>query len=60
MSWYKPGDVGFAVRSQLADLGHGARLFLRLLITLGSSLKRFDRSDFSAAYCAVTSGFARR
>jgi len=41
MSWYKPSDVGFAVRSQLTDLGHGARLFLRLLITLGSSLKRF-------------------
>ncbi len=41
MSWYKPGDVGFAVRRQLADLGQGARLFIRLLTTLGSSLKRF-------------------
>ena len=39
MSWYKPGDVGFAVRSQLAGLGHGARLFLRLLTTLGASLR---------------------
>ncbi|MDP3616456.1 MAG: lipid asymmetry maintenance ABC transporter permease subunit MlaE [Rhodoferax sp.] len=41
MSWYKPGDVGFAVRSQLASLGQGARLFVRLLTTLGGSLKRF-------------------
>jgi phospholipid/cholesterol/gamma-HCH transport system permease protein len=41
MSWYKPGDVGFSVRRQLADLGLGARLFIRLLTTLTSSLKRF-------------------
>jgi phospholipid/cholesterol/gamma-HCH transport system permease protein len=41
MSWNKLGDVGFSVRRQLADLGLGARLFLRLLRTLGGSLKRF-------------------
>ena len=41
MSWYKPRDIGFAVRSQLAELGQGARLFVRLLTTLGPSLKRF-------------------
>ena len=41
MSWYKPGDVGFAVRRQLADLGYGTRLFIRLMGTLGGSLKRF-------------------
>ncbi len=41
MNWYKPSDVGFSARQQLADLGHGARLFLRLLTTLGGSLKRF-------------------
>ena len=41
MSWYKPGDVGFAVRHQLVNLGQGARLFLRLMTTLGPSLKRF-------------------
>jgi phospholipid/cholesterol/gamma-HCH transport system permease protein len=41
MSWYKPADIGFAVRCQLADLGLGARLFLRLLSTLGSSFRRF-------------------
>jgi len=41
MSWYKPTDVGFSARRQLADLGQGARLFVRLLFTLFSSLKRF-------------------
>ncbi|MDO8456526.1 MAG: lipid asymmetry maintenance ABC transporter permease subunit MlaE [Burkholderiaceae bacterium] len=41
MSWYKPSDVGFATRRQLADLGQGTRLFIRLLTTLGGSLKRF-------------------
>jgi len=41
VSWYKLGDVGFSVRRQVADLGLGARLFLRLLRTLGGSLKRF-------------------
>lgn len=41
MSWYKPGDVGFSARSQLAEMGYGARLFIRLLGTLGSSFKRF-------------------
>ena len=38
MSWYKPADIGFAVRSQLADMGLGARLFIRLLATLGAQL----------------------
>ena len=41
MSWYKPADVGFSVRRQLADLGLGARLFMRLLGTFGPSFKRF-------------------
>ena len=41
MSWFKPADVGFSARRQLADLGQGARLFVRLLCTLFSSLKRF-------------------
>ncbi len=41
MSWYKPSDIGVATRQQLADLGQGARLFFRLLTTLGRSLKRF-------------------
>ncbi len=41
MSWYKPADVGFSTRRQLAGLGQGARLFARLLGTLGAALKRF-------------------
>jgi phospholipid/cholesterol/gamma-HCH transport system permease protein len=41
MSWYNPSDIGFAVRSKLADLGLGARLFLRLVLRGASSLKRF-------------------
>lgn len=41
MSSRKIAGIGFAVRRQLADLGHGARLFARLLTTLGGSLRRF-------------------
>ena len=35
MSWWRPSDVGFAVRSKLADIGQGAKLFWRL-VQLGS------------------------
>lgn len=41
MSWYKPADVGFATRAKLADLGRGARLFVRLMGLAGASLRRF-------------------
>jgi phospholipid/cholesterol/gamma-HCH transport system permease protein len=41
MSWYKPSDVGFSARSQLADYGHGARLFWRLLRSFVITFKRF-------------------
>jgi phospholipid/cholesterol/gamma-HCH transport system permease protein len=41
MSWYKPADVGFAVRSKLADLGLGARLFVQLVGQGARSLGRF-------------------
>ena len=41
MSWYRPADVGFAVRHKLADLGVGARLFVRLLAQAGACLRRF-------------------
>jgi phospholipid/cholesterol/gamma-HCH transport system permease protein len=41
MSWWKPADVGFATRSSLANVGHGARLFLRLLALSGVALRRF-------------------
>jgi phospholipid/cholesterol/gamma-HCH transport system permease protein len=42
MSWYKPADVGYAVRRKLDDMGYAARLFLRLLTTLGANLRRFQ------------------
>jgi phospholipid/cholesterol/gamma-HCH transport system permease protein len=41
MSWYRPSDVGFAVRSKLADLGLGARLLFRLVFRGASCLRRF-------------------
>ncbi len=41
MSWYKPADVGFAARRQLAEWGMGARLFLRLLMLAGPTFRRF-------------------
>ena len=34
-------NVGFAVREQLASLGHATRLFFKLLAMTGSALKRF-------------------
>ena len=41
MSWYNPSDIGFAARTRLANLGVGARLFLRLLGTAGPAFRRF-------------------
>lgn len=41
MSWYKPSDVGFAIRCKLTDIGHGARLFVRLLTLFGVTFRRF-------------------
>jgi len=41
MSWYRPADVGFAVRSQLANLGLGTRLFVRLVRSFGPAFRRF-------------------
>lgn len=40
MRWYKPSDVGLAVRQQLADIGLGARLFFRLLRLVGATFLR--------------------
>ena len=57
MSWIKPSDVGFATRRQLAEMGHGARLFFRLLRTLVGSLRRFslirDQIHFLGNYSLV-------
>ncbi len=41
MSWYKPSDVGYAVRRKLVDLGYGARLFFQLLSSSVASFRRF-------------------
>ena len=32
--------IGFAVRSKLADMGHAARLFVRLLSSFGATMRR--------------------
>ena len=40
MSWWRPSDVGFAVRCKLADVGMGARLFGRLLRLLPAAFQR--------------------
>ena len=42
MSWWRPADVGFATRSQLADIGYAARFFWRLVGLLGPTLRRFS------------------
>ncbi|MDA8445517.1 lipid asymmetry maintenance ABC transporter permease subunit MlaE [Paracidovorax valerianellae] len=40
MSWWRPSDVGFAVRSQLAGVGRASRLFVRLIGLFGATLQR--------------------
>jgi phospholipid/cholesterol/gamma-HCH transport system permease protein len=34
-------NIGFAVRSFLANLGHGAALFVRLMRLFGVTMRRF-------------------
>lgn len=41
MSWYRPSDVGYAVRRKLDDLGYGARLFFQLVSSSAASFRRF-------------------
>jgi phospholipid/cholesterol/gamma-HCH transport system permease protein len=65
MSWYKPSELGYTVRSKLADMGFGARLFLRLLASIGTTLKRptllrdqiHFMGNFSLAIIAVSGAF---
>ena len=40
MNWLHPSNLGFAVRSKLADIGHGARLFARLMQLVGAAFAR--------------------
>jgi len=42
MSWFRPADVGLATRTMLGNLGHGARLFARLVALSGPTLRRFS------------------
>ena len=65
MSWYHPSDMGFAVRKKLADVGFGARLFVRLLGSAGIALRRpalvrdqiHFMGNFSLAIIAVSGIF---
>lgn len=40
MSWYQPSDIGFGVRRHLDAMGYAARLFGRLLGTIGYAIRR--------------------
>jgi phospholipid/cholesterol/gamma-HCH transport system permease protein len=55
-------NLGFAVREKLAHIGYGARLFVRLLLTLKSSLQRFglirDQIHFLGNYSLVIIAFS--
>lgn len=42
MSWWRPSDVGYAVRRKLDDMGYAARLFIRLVKLAVPSFKRFS------------------
>src|ERR1043165_8314474 len=41
MNWLSPSAVGLATRRKLADVGHGARLFVRLAQLFGPAMRRF-------------------
>ena len=60
MSWLKPSDIGFAVRSKLANLGYATRLFLRLLFQGARSMRRFglvrDQIHFLGNYSLAIIG----
>ncbi len=40
MNWLHPSNLGFAVRSKLADIGRGARLFARMMQLVGAAFAR--------------------
>ena len=54
MSWYRPSDVGFAMRAKLADIGFGTRLLIKLLASAGPMLRRMglvrDQIHFMGNY----------
>lgn len=40
MTWWRPSDIGYAVRHKLADIGSATRLLVRLFALFGSTLAR--------------------
>lgn len=60
MSWYKPADLGFALRTKLADIGNATRLFVRLITLFGSTMRRFglvrDQIHFLGNYSLALIG----
>ena len=65
MSWYKPSDLGFAVRQKLADIGMATRLFVRLVQLVGTAFARpalvRDQIHFLGNYSlAIIAVFAGR
>ena len=42
MAWWRPADIGFAVRRSLAGMGFGARFFWRLVQLGGVAFRRFS------------------
>ncbi|HEY8047684.1 MAG TPA: lipid asymmetry maintenance ABC transporter permease subunit MlaE [Ramlibacter sp.] len=40
MGWLHPANVGFATRRKLADFGYGTRMFLRLVASFGTAVRR--------------------
>ena len=67
MRWLSPARVGLAVRSKLADMGYGARLFLTLLSLIGATFRRprllveqvFFLGNYSLAIIVVSGLFVR-
>ncbi|EGI77422.1 lipid asymmetry maintenance ABC transporter permease subunit MlaE [Hylemonella gracilis] len=41
MSWWRPSDVGYAVRSKLVDIGRATRLFIRFWQLARPTFRRF-------------------
>ncbi|HYR26648.1 MAG TPA: lipid asymmetry maintenance ABC transporter permease subunit MlaE [Aquabacterium sp.] len=65
MKWLQPAHVGRAVRLKVADMGYAARLFYKLVMLLGETLKRprllseqiFFLGNYSLAIIAVSGAF---
>src|SRR3954466_1848519 len=60
IGWLQPGRVGLAPRNKLANLGHGARLFARLVTFFGTVMRRFglvrDQIHFLGNYSLAIIG----